>query len=357
MTLKYHFINILIIPLALTLSFLSSCDNKNDNTDETFSLEDFDTIQMAARREVIIDSPDIIGKPAIVKVVNDSIVAICRTDGERQVVLYNLNTDTDQTAVSLGEGPLEMLMVCDMSIDNEGKLTLAGMMDKKIMTSRWNDDGGEKAVTEIKFKSPVDMTRGISDGNGGIIAMPATSDGKRLIMLDSMGEVVDSLKIFPKAEMPDSIKPSNFIFQADIDYSTEKDKTVIANLSWNEISIYDHNSHDILHLVSPFAKDVIIEKVSHGEGFSCNPKPFWHLYSGVSAGKDSFVVGLVGVRIESDSDYNKYAGKLLEFDWNGNPKRVFVPASEAIMFDIDFKNGYIYTIENNPDPTLCRYKI
>lgn len=355
MTHKPHIFN--LFTLALISTLLSSCNNNNDNSDETFSLEDFETIQMASKRELITNNPDIIGKPVIIKHVNDSIVAICRMNDERQVVLYNLNTGADQTAVLQGEGPLEMLMVCDMSVDKEGNLYLAGMMDKKIMTSKWNEDGSKNAITEMKFRSPVDITKGVSDGIGGIIIMPATPDGNRLIMLDSIGNPVDSIGTFPKAEMPDSVKPNNFIFQADIDYSPEKYKTVIANLSWNEIAVYDHKSRDILLLISPLAKDVTIEKKYRGGGFSCIPKPFWHLYSGVSAGKDSFVVGLVGVRIESDSDYDRQTGTLLEFDWNGNPKRAFVPASELSMFDIDFENGYIYTIENDPDPVLFRYKI
>ncbi len=342
---------------VLASIFLSSCNNNKDQSGESFNFEDFETVQLSLQRELLTDNPDIIGKPVDIEAINDSIVAICRMDGNRLVVLYNLNSGTAQTAVRQGGGPLEMLMVWGMSVDGDGELWLSGTMDKKIMTTRWSGNGGDDAITEMKIKSPVNLMRGVTDGKGGMIAMPATSDNIRLIMFDNTGSRTDSLMTFPEAELPDSVKPNNYIFQAVIDYSRLADKTVIANRAWNEIAIYDNKNHEIRSLISPLAKDVVFEKISRGEGFSCTPKPFWHLYSGVSAGKDSFVAGFVGVKIESDSDYDKFCGKLLEFGWSGEPKRAFIPASEAVLFDVDFDNGYIYTIENDPDPVLVRYKM
>lgn len=341
----------------MTIIVSNSCERKDFNNLGTFSFNDFQKIDMSLQREFLTDDPDVVGNPLNIKAINDSIVAISRMNENRHVILFNIKSGKTQTSVFQGMGPSEMLNVCGMSVDNHGNLWLAGQIDRKVMTSRWDEDEDENAVTELKIHSPSDMLRGVSDGNGGIIAMPAIADSVRLVMIDHNGAKVDSITIFPHSELPQSIQPNNFIFQADLCYSPKQGKAVTANRSWNEIEIYNIANHDIISIKAPLKEEIKIEKKVHGDAYSCEPKPFWHLFSGVSCGDKYFLVGYVGVKIQSDEDYSKYCNQLLEFNWNGKPNRTFIPATEAMLFDVDYDNGYIYTIENNPDPTLYRYKI
>lgn len=348
----------LAIMLVLIVSIpFSSCNRREKQTDEPFSFDEFQSIDLSTSRELITDDSEIIGKPLNLKIINDSIVAVCRMDGEKHVVLYNLNTGKTQTAVKQGTGPLEMINVCGMSIDSDGALLLVGQMDKKIMKTRWNSEADEDALTNLKFQSPVDALRGVADGTGGLILFPAVADSTRLIIIDKEGNVTDSITRFPKAELPPDVKPNNFMFQADISYNPESNKIVIANRSWNEIAIHDLSNGTVKTIKAPVANDIKIEKEAHGDFFSCDPKPFWHLYSGVAGGENSFIVGFVGVQIGSESDHDRYCGKLLEFDWTGKPLKAYLPDKDAMLFDVDYDNGYIYTIENDPDPALYRYKI
>ena len=92
-------------------------------------------------------------------------------------------------------------------------------------------------------------------------------------------------------------------------------------------------------------------------GISYNPSPFWLISSGERAMPDSFVVGYIRVMVKNDEDFTRHIGSLIEFDWEGKPQRHFMLGEEAVAFDFDCKNGYLYTIENPPEATLIRYTL
>ncbi|MDE6263825.1 MAG: TolB-like 6-bladed beta-propeller domain-containing protein, partial [Paramuribaculum sp.] len=85
--------------------------------------------------------------------------------------------------------------------------------------------------------------------------------------------------------------------------------------------------------------------------------PLWFMFSGVSADSTRFAVGFVGVEAKSETDFDRRTGSILEFDWDGNPRRQFILPTEVCAFDIDYSNNAIYTIENRPTPTLVKYSI
>lgn len=343
--------------LILVIFSLLSCNKQQSSSYNSFSLDDFHKTDISSSRELLTEDAQIIGNPLNIKVINDTIIAISRMDGNIHVILYNTKSNSSQISVFRGNGPIEMINVCGMSVDNAKTLWLVGQIDKKIMTTEWNENGADTAVTIPKIHSPLDMLRGVSDGNGGVIAMPAVPNSLRLVNISNNGEVKDSISNFPETELPPTVSPNNFIFQADLCYSPSVDKAVVANRSWNEIEIYDINNHKINSIKAPIKENIKIETQAHGEAYSCEPKPLWHLFSGVSCGNKYFLVGFVGVEIQSDSDYDKGCKELWEFDWTGKPNRAFVPATDVVLFDVDYDNGYIYTIENTPDPSLYRYKI
>ncbi|MCM1354990.1 MAG: TolB-like 6-bladed beta-propeller domain-containing protein [Staphylococcus sp.] len=344
---------------AVAALCLTGCGEGKEETSSnvaTFDFNDFQEVDLSATGEQISDDPDVLGIVTNIKVVDDSIIAICQNAREAHVTLYNLNTGQTQIAVKRGEGPDEMLRVTTLSCDADGRLWMSGLMDRKIMTTRWNPDGDE-AVTELKIKSPVDLLRGVTDGKGDVYGLPATKYDTRVIRVDASGVAVDSLGGFPNTEMPDSIQPSNFIFQSDMALCPSNGMMAIACKSWNEIDVYSLADGSRIALRAPVDDGIKIEKSERGIGVSYNPRPMWFMFSRVSAGDKSFLVGYIGVKAEKDEDFNRGIGKVLEFDWKGQPVKQYVFGNEAIAFDADFQNGYLYTVENNPDPILMRYKL
>lgn len=161
----------------ILILMLISCSPGNNPTDSeitTFNFADFQEIDLSASEEIITDDADLLGIVRGIAVVNDSIIAICQNSADSHVVLYNLKSGEKQIAIKRGEGPTEMLSVTSLSTDKDGCLWISGLMDKKIMTSRWNDDG-DNAISELKYRSCEDLLRGVSDGNGGILGLPAVT--------------------------------------------------------------------------------------------------------------------------------------------------------------------------------------
>lgn len=343
---------------AMFIMSLTGCGGKEDKAAAvaTFDFNDFAEEDLSSAGERLSDDPDLLGIVASIKVVDDSIIAICQNSSQSHVVLYNLNSGKKQTAVKRGDGPNEMLRVTTLSSDDSGTLWMSGLMDRKIMTARWNP-GGEEAISELKIRSPFDLLRGVTDGNGGVFGMPATDNGTRVVKVSDSGVMVDSLGIFPETFLPDSISPSNFIFQADMSFCPQNNMMAVANKSWNQIEIYSLSEDKQFALRAPVDDGIKIEKSERGAGVSYNPRPLWFMFSNVSTGDKSFLVGYVGVKVEKKEDFDRGISRILEFDWQGHPGHQYVLGADALAFDVDFKNGYLYTVENHPDPVLVRYNL
>lgn len=336
---------------------LGACENKERNVSDDvkiFDLSQFQNIDLSEGK-VVTDDPDIMSMPRNITLVNDSIIAICQARSNSQVVLYNMKTGEWQTAIKRGEGPLEMLNVTSMSVDSANTLWVSGLHDKKIMTTRWNSEGNE-AITELKYHSPEDLLRSVTDNKEGMIGMPISTRNIRAIRLNHMGEATDTLGAFPSATLSDSVFPTNFMYQADIAYSADNEKLVIANKSWNEIGIYPVTDRGEIILKYPLEEELVIKESVRGIGRAYNPYPMWFVFSGVRAYDNGFAVGFIGVKPKSRDDFNAGIKKILELDWAGNPKRSFSFDESITTFEIDVKNNIIYTIEDRPDPTLVKYE-
>lgn len=339
------------------MGYLVSCKSNNDSpADIIFDFDDFLQVDLSSKGDCICDNPDILGIVTNIKVLNDSIIAISQHSSQLHVILYNINTGKWQTAIKKGEGPKEMLNVTSLSSDKDGQLWMSSLMDRKIMTAKWNDTGVD-GIADFKMRSSYDLLRGISDGQDGIIGLPASERNLRIIHLNPDGIPIDSLSKFPNTVLPDSISPNNFIFQADLAYCSQNKKLAIANKSWNMIEIFSMSDDNHISLKAPIKDDIKIVRYNRRNGVSYNPDPLWFIFSQLSACEQSFMVGYVGVKPEQAEDFDRQISQLLEFDWYGKPLKRYLLNSEALAFDVDFKNNTIYTVEYNPDPILVKYDL
>jgi len=346
---KISCLSFLIMP-----SCVSGDRQDKSSNDRTIELDQFTVVDLSNSGRVVTDNPDILGVVNSIEVINDSLVAICQNRADAHVVLYNLNSNISQTAMTRGEGPDEMLRVSTMSSAPDGYLWLAGMMDRKAMKVRWRDNE-ERASVEPAFRLPEDCLRGVTNFKGGLICLPAGAHDLRLIEVDASGQLVDSMGCYPKVEMPDGARPNNFIFQSDMGLSPDSCNIVLACKSWNYIDVIDTRTNETINLNLPVDEPIKLDKFEMGQAVSYNPKPFWLMFSGVDAADKSFFVGHVGVKVESPEDMQKNVTSILEFDWNGNPQKRLKLGNEVVAFSVSNDGKKLYTVENAPDPILYEY--
>nr|MDE6265710.1 hypothetical protein [Paramuribaculum sp.] len=262
----------------LLSGLLFGCANRSMQSEtgsKKFTLDDFDKVELAGNDIELIPGSDFLDMAKELRVVNDSIIAISQPQSENNVILYNLNSVKWQVANRHGIGPLDFFHVSCMSVDGRGRLLLAGIPCDKLISVAWNNNGNEAEMIPLDYSSESCIK--IKAGNDTeYIALAAPPLRSRLIVLDSIGNIVDSLGTFPDVELPDSLYPDNLFFQADFAYSPEKNKVVIANQSWNEIAIHplDRSKDDII-LNGPVFPALSMKKYGDAEYYGFAPSPLW----------------------------------------------------------------------------------
>jgi len=341
---------------SVTTDFAECNSWKQKEATRTFTLEDFTPIDLTESAEVVTTDHDIVGISREIRVVNDSIIALSQIKPDVNVILYNLRSGKYQVANRRGIGRLELTNLGNLSVDSNGDLIIAGVFDRKIISARWKPKG-KKASIKLKSSPDDDCLRIVAGPGDSFIALPSSLHNKRMIVYGSNGKIVDSFGSFPSATLPNSVMPTNYLFQSDLACSPEAGKVAVSTMSWNEISICDLNgNHDEIKLKGPVFPELKI--VSYGGSMDSGfPRPLWFMFSNASAAEDSFAVGYIGVEAKTDADFERGINSILEFDWNGQPQRRLLLPSEAMTFDIDYTNNILYTVENLPDPTLVRYNL
>lgn len=343
---------------VLLCSIMFGCVDKtqSDMIGQKFKLDDFKEVALG-RGERLTDDPEILGVSKEIRVVSDSVIAISKLRSPISIAMYNIRKNSYKNVIRKGIGPDEILNVTSMSRDGAGNVWLAGYGDRKVVKANWDSQEENRATIEIMPSPEDELYKAVTDSRGGLIGLPTFFRESRVLLIDSCGFAIDSLGSFPKIEMADSIKPTNLIFQADLAYSPKVNKIVLSNKSVNEINIYSPEDKETKKLIGPVQAEIAVKSNDAGFGYVMSLTPLWLMFSGVTASDDCFAVGYIGVEIKNQDDFQRESNSILEFDWDGRPLRRFVPENEFVAFDIDFENGYLYTIENRPEPELIRYKL
>ncbi|MDE7396775.1 MAG: hypothetical protein K2M98_03505, partial [Muribaculum sp.] len=275
----------LFLPLALLL--LATACKPTVSPDGNFTLADFNEINLDSTNSQLLTDDVAIGTGVLVRIVNDSILAVKTIRSDNQVMLYNTLSGEVRPAVAKGSGPLEMIRVAGMSATPDGTLWIVGSGDNKVMTAAWNDS---TVTTDERFTAQTAIVNGTPNARGGAIVLPVGDCNARIAVLGQQGEITATTGSFPQIEIPDSVMYNNFTFQADIAYSPDRNIAVVSNKSWPEIEIYGLADNASRHIFGPMVSDARMEEQPTPMGAMYIQKTMLFMFDGVVAGPESFFV-------------------------------------------------------------------
>lgn len=346
--------------LAAASLLMNSCGGAGTAPgSRTYTFDDFTTVDLTDAAQEITSDPDVIGLVKGLCVLNDSVLAISLGSSDINVLLYNLRSGEHQVANRRGNGPQEITYVYSISATPDGAVLMAGIKDRKLLTARWNPDGGPDALIDALPAPDEDYMRVIAAGPGRMLALSTPPRRSRLVIIGSDGAAADSLAgLFPATEMPQTDMPSfptNYLFQAEV--ACNDGMAVVVNKQWNEIEIVPLDGSAPTRLIGPEHPELAVARFGNEVVQTIGISPQWFMFGDVTASDSLIHVGYIGAEVKSKADFERQTGSVLEFDSQGRPLRRLMLPAEAWAFAVDYRSGTLYTVEERPELTLVKYQL
>ena len=261
--------------------------------------------------------------------------------------IYNLkNNNKINECLTIGQGPNEFLHPL-----------IAQSMDENV----WIFD---KTAARLKEYNVLDLTgnhapepakniplRNYSAekvsvlSNGNILASIHTQHRAGFDIYDSNGIFLDSIGGYPEytsGNMSDLEKIMSFrsTFTTNL-----TDRILISYLYTDLIEIYDFTGNCLKRMRGPHQIDLAMEVMSSGGGYSARTVKgsTYKCYSSpVHAGDEVFVLYFG----ELWEDYKERNFKIIVFDWNGKPLRIYELDMPLFTFTVDYEQRIIYGISD-----------
>ena len=133
------------------------------------------------------------------------------------------------------------------------------------------------------------------------------------------------------------------------------DRIFISYLFTDLIEVYDYSGHCIKRMRGPHQIELVMDLQSAGDGYTTAKTRKGETYkcysSPVHAGEEVFVLYFG----ELSEDYQERDFKIIVFDWNGKPLRMYELDTHLFTFSVDYENKIIYGITNSPEYRIIKY--
>lgn len=301
-------------------------------------------------KEIILKSNAVIGVDSIMPIfprdiiIIDSFLLVLDQEAVNPILKYSFPAlEFIGTYGIRGNGPGELIMQTQMSVDKDGVIHLLDGVNGKIISYnlRGNDN---RYISEIKLNIPFRPVSNVFKITDDTYAIKNLFSEYRMYMSDANGNFADSIFKAPKKK---SDVNNNFqIYDMDMCFNAEKNIIAGATLSGEMLFIYNLNEKK--------------EYISIGP----NGIPEWDKVSGVTGPTEGFWQ----IKIVGDKIYTIFSGlsipemlkskssggdKIYVYDLIGNPQVSYKLDRKILSFHIDESNNKIYALDvNNPDNQL-----
>lgn len=194
-----------------------------------------------------------------------------------------------------------------------------------------------------------------SIGDNTVMSVAGPFTGDRYYMYHRNDSTYENFGEFPLDSISIGMKPDNAFFQVTLDMSNDRKHLVVANQDWNIIEIYDNENGrwKVIQGPTPTIAKIVLE--TNGMVGAYKQRPHYMSWRWVSAGKNEFYVAYDGICLSENTEITN-PKSIYSFDYSGNPKKIYHFDSPVSSFAIDDEHGFIYVIQDTPEPNLIRYK-
>lgn len=345
--------------LIFGIIFMMTCCSKSNNseTKSDFSDEDFEIIQLSIKNTELITPGDImLRRPYMIQVINDSILAVADSRNQSLVYLINQVSNTGRNVVERGEGPEELTELTTM-IYNNGELSASGFNDGKILRFDIDCDSLNLKLSN-SAKVPFQPLRSLMINDSTVFALSPNFSGHRYSVYHVDNGMTEHIDKFPLDSITLNVNPDNNFMQADVSISPDNKHIAIANRYWPIIEIIDTDGFDIRKYLGPMPVSGEIEKVENDNYYSYSQKPKCHMWDGIEIKNKSIYAGFNGYcRFPGEENNNPGVKRIYSFSIKDGPQKIYCFDSPIDAFTVDEDNNVIYTIQNNPEPSIMKYNL
>ncbi len=328
----------------LVIGVIYSCSESNDNVD--FTLDSFcDTVNIGVGNAYKSDSLFLVN-PRWIRYHPDSFLIIQELRSPKMITVLDLKSNGIQKLISKGKGPGEMLSAWGIEIQGNILFVFCSQLRKVIKLS---PDAERKFQILDEYLLDEKQTSKFYPLTGELsVCLSDIGDESRLVYLTKEGKLIKKFGDYPPLLNRNEVKPDNDIFASYISAIPNGSKFAVVCAYTDIIEIYDIENGLEKRIHGPLGINLEAHYVKVGPGRMTRRVPAYLTYCMVDAGLNEFMTGLVSYKGEKNKGpqlIEAYPKKILCFDWNGKPLRIFNLEFPIFTFDMDWKNKILYTVK------------
>ena len=346
-----------IAALVITATMAFSSCNINDNRvfvgEKTFTMRDLKVINLEGTEMQLNDT---IWHPVTINF-QDTLLFLKNRHTDYIFDIYNLNNNNKiYECLTIGQGPNEFLNPF-IAQSMDGNVWIFDRTAGKLKKYTVSDLTGRRVpepVKNISFRNRFAQNVAVLS-NGTILTSIHSLQRAGFDIYDSNGIFLDSIGGYPEYTSRDLSDMEKMMSLRNTTTTNMTDRVFISYLHTDLIEIYDLTTGKCLkRMRGPHQIDLAMEVASaggasaartvKGETYKCYSFP-------AHAGDEVFVLYFGDLW----EDYKEKDSKIIVFDWNGKPLRMYELDIPLFTLTVDYKQRIIYGLTDTPEFRVIKY--
>ena len=343
--------------ILVVVVLFTSCGGNGNNSrffvdSKTFNVEDLKTSRLEG---TIMQFNDTIWNPVEITV-KDTLLFLKNRSTKHVYEVYNLkNNKKINECFSLGQGPDDFIHpIFVQSAGNNAWILDRGTANlKEFAVSDLLKYNTPKVINTISLKNKTASKAAVLS-DGSILVPSGTRSRGGFDLYNKEGLILDSIGKYPEF-ISGTLSDMEKLMSFQHGFATNmKDRIFLSYAFSDLIEVYDFKGKCISRMHGPHQHDLVMGLRSSGEFTGAAPVrgKTYHCYGQpVYAGNEVFVL-YYG---ELSENFEGLNNKIIVFDWNGKPLRMYELNTRIITFTVDHKNKKIYSITNSPEYMIVKF--